>query len=493
MRQQITSAASALHDAHARCLQTLILYAHDLARDVLVTPRRIKYCRQTEEKLYTQLIDLASRKQSEIKDIVSQSITEATDEIVAEVVALELEGINLEESGAASDAKTLRQCTTIIQDHIFKQLSNHISQRLVSSVNYLRESVIGTLRRVIENLEEGAHIIDSGDDDNSSKALQHILDSAYSLEFNERTSTSAVRLFLERVKQTFSNTNYKNINLRDKTWREKYTVQIISSLSSSRLAKGICAQFKTKVASSHEAFLSAMKQLENRHSGRLKETEGQRETIRKSLTPKMARLSLQSVALRDGIVHGLPITGRELGRGQYGVVYQCAEWAGKGPLAVKSVVPPDDKHWNDLALEFHYNWTLPRNERVITLVGALIDDDYSNGSSAVVLFIMPRFPRDLHAALKVGLDFGSRMQIALDVIEGIRFLHSQGLLHRDIKLKNVLLDANNRGCLTDLGFCKPEAMMTHTIVGTPIHMAPELFVGQYDNSVDIYAFAILFW
>lgn len=32
-----------------------------------------------------------------------------------------------------------------------------------------------------------------------------------------------------------------------------------------------------------------------------------------------------------------------------------------------------------------------------------------------------------------------------------------------------------------------------SIVGTPIHMAPELFSGQYDNSVDVYAFGILFW
>ena len=279
MRQQITSAAYSLHDAHARCLQTLILYAHDLARDVLVTPRRIRYCRQMEERLYTQLIELASRKQSEIKDIVSQSILEATDDIITEVVALELEGVNLEESGAASDAKTLRQCTSIIQDLIFKQLSSHISARLVSSVNYLRESVIGTLKRVIEGLEEGASV--DAMETESSQALQHILDSAYSLEFNERTSTSAVRLFLERVKQTFSGPSYKTINLRDKSWREKYTQQVIDSLSSSRLAKGICSQFRTKVSSSHEAFLSAMKQLENRHSGRLKETEGQRETIRK--------------------------------------------------------------------------------------------------------------------------------------------------------------------------------------------------------------------
>ncbi len=45
--------------------------------------------------------------------------------------------------------------------------------------------------------------------------------------------------------------------------------------------------------------------------------------------------------------------------------------------------------------------TLPKNERVVNLVGALIDDDYSNGSNAVVLLIMHRYPRDLHAALKV--------------------------------------------------------------------------------------------
>lgn len=54
-----------------------------------------------------------------------------------------------------------------------------------------------------------------------------------------------------------------------------------------------------------------------------------------------------------------------------------------------------------LRLSLCFYRTLPKNDRVVNLVGALIDDDYTSGSNAVVLFIMPRFPRDLHAALKV--------------------------------------------------------------------------------------------
>ena len=59
---------------------------------------------------------------------------------------------------------------------------------------------------------------------------------------------------------------------------------------------------------------------------------------------------------------------------------------------------------------------------------------------------MPRYPRDLHSALKLGLNTVTLMQIARDVVEGIRFLHGQGLLHRDIKLKNVMV-SNLSACI----------------------------------------------
>ena len=44
----------------------------------------------------------------------------------------------------------------------------------------------------------------------TSKALSQILDTAYNLEFNERTSTSAVRLLVERIKQAFGVRMLKN-------------------------------------------------------------------------------------------------------------------------------------------------------------------------------------------------------------------------------------------------------------------------------------------
>ena len=46
------------------------------------------------------------------------------------------------------------------------------------------------------------------------------------------------------------------------------------------------------------------------------------------------------------------------------------------------------------------------------------------------------------------------MRIAREIAEGIEFLHSCNVVHRDLKPKNILLDANNVAKITDLGISR---------------------------------------
>lgn len=69
----------------------------------------------------------------------------------------------------------------------------------------------------------------------------------------------------------------------------------------------------------------------------------------------------------------------------------------------------------------------------------MVDHTYGGDCIPAVLLVMDRLSRDLYCGLRAGLKWLVRLQIAIDVVEGIRYLHSQGLVHRDIKLKNVLV------------------------------------------------------
>jgi serine/threonine protein kinase len=80
--------------------------------------------------------------------------------------------------------------------------------------------------------------------------------------------------------------------------------------------------------------------------------------------------------------------------------------------------------------------------------------------------------------------------------DALSFLHSKNIMHRDVKMQNILLKDNYQNIvLTDYGTATNlgRNLLTNN-VGTPIIMAPEVFRGTlYAEQCDIYSWSIVFW
>lgn len=83
------------------------------------------------------------------------------------------------------------------------------------------------------------------------------------------------------------------------------------------------------------------------------------------------------------------------------------------------------------------------------------------------------------------------------IVEGISYLHSKNIIHRDIKLENLLLDENKTLKIIDFGFsvCVKSDQKINNFCGTPTYMAPEIVSKKdyFGPPIDVWALGVLLY
>src|SRR6266404_624892 len=98
------------------------------------------------------------------------------------------------------------------------------------------------------------------------------------------------------------------------------------------------------------------------------------------------------------------------------------------------------------------------------------------------------------AVRRAPMSIRQAVEVIVKVARIVHYAHEHGILHRDIKPGNILLDAKGEPQLTDFGLARlveTESTVTRTmeVLGTPSYMAPEQAAGEYtklSNTTDVY-------
>ena len=96
-------------------------------------------------------------------------------------------------------------------------------------------------------------------------------------------------------------------------------------------------------------------------------------------------------------------------------------------------------------------------------------------------------------------DIDMAMNYILQIANGLKFLHDNNILHRDLNPKNIIFDENDRPVIVDLGIAKDlssdlSLTMDGEVLGTPVYMSPEQFTGKTITVCsDIYSLGVVFY
>jgi serine/threonine-protein kinase len=189
----------------------------------------------------------------------------------------------------------------------------------------------------------------------------------------------------------------------------------------------------------------------------------------------------------------------EVGRGGMAVVYRATDARLHRPVAIK-VLPPDVGFNPDVRVRFirEAQTAAQLNHPNIVQIYSVDESD----SAGLVYFAMAFVDGEslgLRLSREGAWPIDRTLRVLRDVADALAYAHARGVVHRDIKPDNILIDrASGRPMVTDFGIARAAAgetrlTVTGVAVGTPAYMSPEQALGEreIDGRSDLYSLAVV--
>lgn len=197
----------------------------------------------------------------------------------------------------------------------------------------------------------------------------------------------------------------------------------------------------------------------------------------RKVSEKMSLTPAQRVEKRPGLKSKNALDNfrfyEKVGRGAYADVFRGVNIRTNQVVAIKQIAL--DKDYDLLVLMGEIDLLkILKHENIVkyhgfvkTLTSLNVFLEYCDGGSL----------RQVYKKLGHGLPELEIISYVDPILQGLNYLHEQGVVHRDVKAANVLLTHSKEVKLADFGVATKVATLHNTVVGTPNWMAPETVLG----------------
>ena len=157
----------------------------------------------------------------------------------------------------------------------------------------------------------------------------------------------------------------------------------------------------------------------------------------------------------------------ELGRGAHSSVYLVREKE-SGALRAAKMIPVSDGAFNSEEAEIQQTM---HHRNIVSVL-----EVYATATHTILVMDMIDGEELFHHAAKHKVDESTAARYMAQLLSAVMYLHNRGVVHRDIKLENIMLSREGELKLIDFGFSKRigDKRVLNSCCGSPNYMSPEM-------------------